>query len=271
MFIDTHAHLNFRAYNNDLEEVIERTLKEGVSVINIGSKYETSKRAIEIAERYEGFYASIGLHPIHSTPGLVKIKTDNEEGGFQTEGEEFSKERYRELGKSKKVVAIGEIGLDYYYKPKTTRRKELFKEKQREVFRSQLELSEELNLPVVLHCRMAHNDTFNILKEKKRNGVLHCFTGTEEDLERYLHLGLHIGYNGIIFKLPLDNVIKKTPLDRILIETDCPYLTPPEKEGKRNEPIFGRYIIERIAKIKGISYEEMAPISNANAKNLFKI
>ncbi len=275
MFIDTHAHLNFKAYKDDLEVVIKRTIQKGVSVINVGTKYETSKRAVEIAEKYKNLYASIGLHPIHITSNLIKIRVDEDEGGFETNGEELKIEEYENLAKSKKVVAIGEIGLDYYYKPKTTGKKLLFKEKQREVFVKQLELAGKLNLPVILHCRMAHLDLIEILKiEKKRlniKGVIHCFTGNLEELEEYLKLGLYIGFNGIIFKLNLNEVIKKTPIDKILIETDAPYLTPIQEGEKRNEPLFAKYVIEKIAEIKNISYEEIERITTENAKRLFKI
>ncbi len=275
MFIDTHAHLNFKAYENDLEDVIERTLKEGVSVINVGTKYKTSKKAIEIAENYKNIYASIGLHPIHIASDLVKIRTDKEEGGFETKGEEFLKDRYKNLALSEKVVAIGEIGLDYYYKPKTTKKKELFKERQREVFLKQLDLARELNLPIIFHCRMAHGDLIEILKiesqKSKIRGVIHCFTGNIEELKEYLNLGLYIGFNGIIFKLNLKDVIEKTPIEKILIETDAPYLTPIQKQKERNEPLFGRYVIEEIARIRNISYEKLEKITTKNAKKLFKI
>lgn len=278
MLIDTHAHLNFNAFKGDLDEVIKRTLAENIWLINVGSKYQTSKRAVEIAKRYnKGVYAAIGLHPIHSTAGLVKIKTDPEEGNFVTSGEKFDKEKYRELAESEKVVAVGEIGLDYYYKPKTKRKLELFKEKQKEIFLKQLDLAKELNLPVIFHCRMAHDELLEILKSKSGlQGVIHCFTGNLGEAKRYLEMGFYLGFNGIIFKLDLEEIIKKTPLDKILIETDCPYLTPPlpskalAKEG-RNEPIFVKYIVERITKVKGVNYAGIAEATTLNAKKLFRI
>jgi len=228
MIIDTHSHLNFKAYKDDLDEVINRTLQDNVWMVNAGTKYETSKQAVELAEKYkEGVYAAIGLHPIYAASEFQKIKTDPEEEEF------FDKEKYKELAKSDKVVAIGEIGLDYYYKPKTNIKLEQFKEKQKKVFIEQLEFAKELDLPVVLHCRMAHNDTIEILKTQQVRGVIHCFTGNWEEAQKYMELGFYIGINGIIFKMDLDEVIKKTPLDKILVETDCPYLTPPqERETK---------------------------------------
>jgi TatD DNase family protein len=292
MIIDTHSHLNFKAYNNDRDEVIKRTQKEGVACIDVGTKYETSKRAVELAEKYEGIFAAIGMHPIHIKTDLLKLKMDEEEGAFAPLGEEFDKARYKDLvlrsrsdeGKNK-VVAIGEIGLDYYYKPKTKTRLEQFKEKQKEVFLQQLDLAEELNLPVIIHCRMAHQDLLKIIsnfqfsisnKFSNSNfqlrGVIHCFTGTLEEAQEYIKLGFYIGLNGIIFKLDLDEVIKNIPLDKILVETDCPYLTPP-KEGKekRNEPIFVKHVIQKIADLREINFNEVAEKTTKNTKRLFNI
>ncbi len=273
MLINTHTHLNFNAFKGDLDEVVKRTLNENVWVINVGSKYETSKKAVEIAEKYkEGVFAAVGLHPIYSTPGLIKIKTDPEEGEFVTTGEDFDIERYKELSKSEKVIAIGEIGLDYYYRPKTKRKLGLFKEKQKEVFLSQLKMARELNLPVIFHCRMAHEDLLQVLKSQTSiKGVIHCFTGTWEQTKKYLDMGFYLGFNGIIFKLDLGEVIKKAPLEKILVETDCPYLIPPQVKEDRNEPIFVKYIIERIAEIKGVGYKKIVEITTANARKLFNI
>jgi len=305
MIIDSHAHLNFNAYKNDVDEVVRRSLDNNVWMINVGSNYETSKRAVEIAERYEkGVYAAIGLHPIHLSSGIFKTKIDKEEVEFETKEEEFDSYKYknlalgknldsrstqiRELAKSEKVVAIGEIGLDYYYRPKTKIKLGQFKEKQKEVFLKQLELAKELDLPVIFHCRMAHNELIDILKSEGKNikGVVHCFTGDQEQTEKYLEMGFYLGLNGIIFRFSqsesprgpaergiifnLDKVIKKMSLDRILIETDCPYLTPPPMSG-RNEPIYVKYVAEKIAKLKNLSYEEIRKITTQNAKKLFKI
>jgi len=272
MIIDTHSHLNFNAYKKDLKEVLKRTIDNNIWIINVGSKYETSKKAVEIANMSKkGVYATIGLHPIHSTSGIMKIKTDKEEGGFETKGEEFNKKKYRELSKSDKVVAIGEIGLDYYYKPKTTKKKELFKEKQKKVFREQLDLAKELSLPVILHCRMAHKDVVYIIKDYNLKGVIHCFTGTVQEMKQYLNIGFYIGFNGIIFKMNLDKAIEECPLDRILIETDCPYLTPEKEGNKRNEPLFIKHVIEKIAKIKKVSSKEIEEKTFENASSLFGI
>ncbi len=275
MLIDTHAHLNFNAYKEDSSGVLQRSLDGStgspqVWMINVGSQYSTSKRAVEMAEKYsEGVYAAIGLHPIHLETGLVQGKIDKEEIKFETIEEVFDYEKYKKLALSgsRRVVAIGEIGLDYkteYASSKT---------KQKTVLRQQMDLAEELNLPIIFHCRMAHDDLIKMLSESSSRsfGVIHCFTGTWKQAEKYLGMGLYLGFNGIIFKLNLDEIIEKTPLDRILLETDCPYLTPPMADNKRNEPSYVKYVAEKIAKIKGLSFEELTEITTKNAKKLFKI
>lgn len=273
MTIDTHAHLNFNAYKDDADEVIRRSLDNDIWMINVGSTYKTSKRAIEIAKRYEkGVYAAIGLHPIHLAEGIFKTKVDTEEISFKTQAEEFDYSKYKELAQSEKVVAIGEVGLDYYYRPKSKTKLEEFKQKQRETLLKQIDLAKELGLPVIFHCRMANEELIEILDRYKGQlkGVIHCFFGTWQQAEKYLGMGFYLGFNGIIFKLNLDEIIEKVPLDRILIETDCPYLTPPPITG-RNEPIYVRNVIEKIAKIRKLSYEEILEASAKNAKKLFNI
>lgn len=280
MIIDTHSHLNFKAYDNDRDEVIKRTEKEGVVCIDVGTKYETSKRAVELAGKNENIYAAIGMHPIHIKTDLMKLRTDEDEGAFQPLGEEFDAKKYKELAESPKVVAIGEIGLDYYYRPKTKTRLEEFKKLQKEVFIKQLELAEELNLPVIIHCRMAFEGLYEILKDRKLKGVIHCFTGSWQEAQKFIDLGFYIGINGIIFKLDLDEVIKNCPLDKILTETDCPYLTPLPavalaKAGPddyvRNEPIFVKHVIQKIADLKGLTSDQVSEQTTKNAKELFAL
>ena len=277
MLIDTHAHLNFRVFKEDTDEVIRRSLEGGIWMINVGTNYETSKRAVEIAEKYpEGVYTAIGLHPINLDTGLVKMKIDEQEGSnFE---KDFDYTQYRELTQSKKVVAIGEIGLDYYWKPKTKKKLELFKEKQRTVLCQQLKLAKELNLPVIFHCRQAHQDLIELLSAqpevKPQKAVAHSFVGNLDQLQKYLDFGFYIGFNGIIFKkiegIDFEENIRQTPLEKILIETDCPYLTPPPMAG-RNEPIYVKYVAEEIAEIKNLGYEEITNTTTANARKLFRI
>jgi len=280
MLIDTHAHLNFDAFEKDADEVIRRSLDEGVWMINVGSNFETSKKAVEIAQKYpNGIFVSVGLHPINLDTGLVKMKKDEIEGSnFE---KEFDYEKYKNLARSEKVVAIGEIGLDYYWKPKTTKKKEIFKQKQKDLLLKQLKLAEELNLPVIFHCRVAHDDLIEIVSEqltannKQIRGVMHGFVGTLEQLQKYLKIGFYIGYNGIIFKkiegINFEENIKNTPLDKIFIETDCPYLSPPSVGGERNEPIHVKYVAEEIAKMKNISLDKIVKTTTQNARQLFKI
>jgi len=273
MLIDTHAHVNFSAYKNDSDKIISRCLENNIWIINVGSQYSTSKRAVEIAKNYpKGVYAAVGLHPIHLSNGIFKTKIDKEEIEFETREEEFDYEKYKELAQSEKVVAIGEIGFDYWYKPKTKIKLDEFKNRQRETFLKQLKLADDLSLPVMFHCRVAHADLINVLESqnKKPRGVVHCFSGNWEEAQKYLAMGLSLGFNGIIFKLNVDEVIAKTPLERILIETDCPYLIPPPMKG-RNDPLYVKYVAERIAKIKNLSYEEISDITAENAVKLFNL
>ena len=279
MLIDTHAHLNFAAFKEDRDEVLRRCLDNNVLTINVGTKYETSERAVELAQKYkEGVFAAVGLHPIHLQGGLVKIKNDTEEIEIKTTEQDFDYQKYKELAQNSKVVAIGEIGLDYYWKPKTKGRLEVFKQKQKETLLKQMELAKELSLPLILHCRMAHNDLIQILALQATrytlHGVVHCFTGSWEQAQKFLEMGFYLGFNGIIFKkiaaINFEEVIKNTPLERILLETDCPYLTPPQAAG-RNEPLNIKYVAQEVAKIKNLSYEEISRATTENAKKLFKI
>lgn len=278
MIIDTHTHLNLNAFKNDASEIIEKSLKENLWVINIGTQYSTSKEAQELACKYQkGVYASVGLHPINLETGLVKIKEDPDEGGLKETY--FDYEKYKNLAIKDKVVAIGEIGLDYYWRPKTNRKKELFKGKQKELLAQELKLAKELDLPVIFHCRMAHKDMINFLKERKdlrpRKAVAHGFVGTLEELKEYLNFGFFVGINGIIFKniegINFEENIKEIPLDKIVFETDAPYLTPPSFGEKRNEPSFIKETIKKTADIKKITFEEILEISSANARKLFNL
>ncbi|MFH0792145.1 MAG: TatD family hydrolase [bacterium] len=275
---DTHAHINFNAFKEDADEVIRRSLLGGVGIINVGSNYDTSKAAIELAEKYPNdIYAAVGLHPIHLAKGVFKMKMDEEEmANDKDEPVDFDK--FRELIlSSKKVVAVGEIGLDYYYRPKTKTRMEEFKSRQKEALLAQMEIADDLRLPVIFHCRSAHEDLINLLKSSIINhqssitGVLHCFTGNWEEAQQYLELGLYLGLNGIIDKLDLAETITKMPLDKMLVETDCPYLAPRELGDIRNEPVNVKYVLKKIAQLRKISYEELEEITTDNAKKLFKI
>ncbi len=273
MIIDTHSHVQFRAFDADADEITKKSLAENIWMINVGTKFQTSQKGVEMAEKYpEGVFAAIGLHPMHAAAEFIKMKTDPDEEENLALENEFGAEKYRQLARSKKVVAIGEIGLDYYYKPKTTAKLAEFKEKQKWIFIQQLDLARELNLPVILHCRMAHDDVIEILKERgEKRGVIHCFTGTLEQAQKYIAMGFYIGINGIIFKFNIDDVIKNISLGNMVLETDCPYLTPAPEAGKRNEPIFIKHTIQKIAGLKGVTSEEVAQITTQNARRLFAL
>jgi len=280
MLIDTHAHLNSPPFEKDLEEVIKKCQESNVWVINVGTHYEDSEEAVAIAEKYpKGIFAAIGLHPNLLGSDVLKLKLNDKECIIQKE-EKLNYQKYKELASSsEKVVAIGEIGLDYYYKPKTKTKLALFKEKQKALLEQELKLAKELNLPVIFHCRMAHQDLIEFLSEnsqiRPRRAVAHGFVGNTEELQKYLDFGYYIGFNGIIFKtiegIDFEANIKKTPLDRILIETDCPFLTPPNFGEERNNPLAVKIIAEHIAKIKNIPIEQITEITSTNAKKLFKI
>ncbi|MFZ3054791.1 MAG: TatD family hydrolase [Minisyncoccales bacterium] len=267
MIFDTHAHLNASEFDNDRDELIKKCLKEGIGMINVGTNFKDSKKAVEIAENYPDVFASIGLHPTSIYSQVFKNK--EYAGREELLEKDFDYNAYKSL-KTEKVVAVGEIGLDYWRRPKGESKKELFKQEQKIIFERQLDLAEELDLPIIIHCRSAFDDLFEILSKRKVRGVLHCFTGTKEEAEKALSLGLYIGIDGIIFKIDLREVIKIIPMDKILIETDCPYLSPPQFE-ERNNPLSLPYIIDEIAKIKGVETEEVKEATLKNTKELFNI
>ncbi|MDD2274225.1 MAG: TatD family hydrolase [Candidatus Pacebacteria bacterium] len=262
MIIDTHAHLNFIEFNNDREELIDKLIKSNYQIINIGTNKESSRECVSLSRH--GVYASVGLHPLN-VESKLKIK-----GEIEKKEDNFDYDYYKKLSENNGVVAIGEAGLDYWYKPKGTARKEEYISKQKEVLEKQLDLAKEVNLPIIIHCRSAFDDLIEILSRKNIPGVVHCFTGTKENAEKLLKLGYYFGINGIIFKVDLKDSIKAIPLERMLLETDCPYLSPPNFE-ERNCPFSIDLIIDEISRIKGVSRKEIIDKTTINAKNLFKI
>ena len=279
MLIDTHAHVNFKAFKDDGDEVIRRSLAADTWMILVGSEVKTSKRALEYANKYEkGIYAAVGLHPLHTH----EQRAEGKDYDFTTREEEFSYDVYEKLAQFKKVVAVGEIGLDYYYlaiKSDTA----AVRQKQKEIFLRQLELAKNLKLPVIIHCRQAHDDMLEILKAFKKDykdslpkdkawGVMHCFSGDEELAWQYFNLGLNISFTGLItFSAQWDDLIRRLPSDKFMVETDCPYMAPEPWRGQRNEPLFVNKVAERIAEIKNLSFDRIAEISTNNARKFFKI
>ena len=254
LLIDTHAHLDSSRFNKDRAEVIKNARDTGVSyIVNIGADLRSSRYSVKLAREYPFIFATVGIHP-HDAIGL--------DANVLAELEKLAGEE--------KVVAIGEIGLDYYYDHSP-------RDIQRAAFIDQLVLAKKLNLPIVVHSREAEEDTMNILKEHYAGagtGILHCFSGSLEMAREALEMGLYLAFGGVVtFKNAggLLEVLKEIPLDRILLETDCPYLTPVPHRGKRNEPAYLPYVAEKIAEIKGVAIEELAEITTANAIRVYNL
>jgi len=279
LLIDTHAHVNFNAFKKDGDEVIERALDKNIWVINVGAQYSTSKRAVKYAEKYkEGVYAIVGLHPSHV---FKRTKKETEwEKGEEREFEEFDSEKYKKLLKNPKTVAVGEIGLDYY-----DGISEEEKNKQKQIFLEQIELAQQINKPICIHCRKAYNDLIELLTmfsfgcahcphscSPGLRGVVHCFVGRWSQAEKLIDMGFYISFNGLItYARSYDKVIEKLPLDKIVLETDAPYLTPELHREERNEPVYVKYIAEKIAEIKGVEFKKVAEQTTKNARELFGI
>lgn len=251
---DTHTHLADPRYDGEIEAVIERMLGAGVSLaLVMGDGAEDPEGAFALASRYSFLYAAVGVHP-HDASALDDARLFRLRGWMAGE----------------RVVALGEIGLDYYYDRSP-------REAQRAAFAAQLELAEELRAPIILHVRDAHGDATELISARKGrlpSGVMHCYTGSWESAKRYLDMGLYISLSGAVtFKNApkLREVAEKLPADRLLIETDCPYLSPEPLRGRRNEPAHLRYTAERVAEIRGIEPEELAASAAANGRRLFGI
>ncbi|NCD00972.1 TatD family deoxyribonuclease [bacterium] len=281
--IDTHAHVNFSNFKDDADDVIKNALNEDFGMILVGSDYKTSKRALDYANKYDqGVYAAVGLHPIHLENILAKNEGDEGTYEFRTRAEVFNYDNYEKLASFPKVVAIGEIGLDYYH-INLKSDIDLVKKKQKDVFYQQLTLARKLDLPAIIHCRQAHDDLYEVLsnfKEENRSlidnkrswGVIHCFSGDIDLAWKYFDLGLMISFTGLItFSRQWDDVIRKVPLDKIMVETDSPYMTPEPYRGKRNEPALVYYVAEHIASIRNISLEKVAKKTTENAQRFFGI
>ncbi len=255
MFIDSHAHLDDPRFDQDRESIIENLREDGVDVvINIGADKESSFSTLELAKKYDNIYAVVGVHP-HTASEL--------------EGEGLN--WLRELAKEEKVVAIGEIGLDFYYDNSP-------RDIQRKWFKEQLQLAKELDLPVVIHTRDAAKETYDILKDAAADGklkvLMHCYSGSAEMAEDYAKLGFCIALGGAVTfnnaRVPRE-VAKVVPLENLMIETDCPYMTPEPFRGKRNEPKLVSLVAEKIAEIKGITVDELAKATADNARSFFRI
>jgi len=253
---DSHSHYNDEKFDIDREQIIKETLVNGVSnFIVAGYNIEGSKKAVRIAENYEQVYTTAGISP----NDVEDIKYDVDESISQIE----------EIAKNKKVVAIGEIGLDYYWNKEN-------KELQKEVFIKQIELANKLDLPIVIHTRDAFVDTIEILKQNNVNkkGIFHCCPLNQELIKEAIKLGYYISLSGVItFKNAknVEEILSLIPADKLLIETDSPYLSPEPFRGTRNNSMNVKYVAEKIANLKNKTTEEIAELTNQNAKRIFEI
>lgn len=266
--VDTHCHVGFKAYAEDADAVIERAIQDQVTMVTVGTQQTTSKAAAALANKYGPVYASIGLHPTHT---IAHGFNDTQELDFKPKQEVFDAQAYEAiLQTSKKIVAIGETGLDYYRLPPES--EQAMKRLQWEATTAQFAFAKAHDLPVIVHCRDAHADMVSVIKEQGGRGVIHCFTGTYEEAKRYVDMGWVISFSGIAtFAKEVGEVAGKLPLDSIVIETDAPYLTPPPFRGKRNEPLYVKYVAESIAKRRGIPVEAFAEVTALNAIKLFRL
>ncbi len=249
MIFDSHAHYNDERYKSCQEESIKYAVDNGVvGIINCGTDIFSSQQSIDLSEKYPFFYAAVGYHPESINDSTV-----------------FDETALEKLIANKKVIAVGEIGLDYYYD--TT-----YKSKQLEFFEKQILLAKKHSLPVIIHDRDAHMDTLDLIKKHKPNGVLHCFSGSVEMAKEVIDLGMYIGIGGVItFKNSkrLVDVVKNIPLERILLETDAPYMSPEPYRGKTNNSAYIKYVAEKIAEIKNIPFSEVYNTTLNNIKTLF--
>ncbi|TFB21049.1 YchF/TatD family DNA exonuclease [Filobacillus milosensis] len=254
MLFDTHVHLNADQFMEDREEVIQRALDEGVNqMVVVGFDRKTIPLAIEIAEEHDFIYAAVGWHPVDAID-----MTDEDLAWIE------------ELSNHPKVVAIGEMGLDYHWDKSPH-------DVQKDVFRKQIQLAKKVNMPIIIHNREATEDIVQILKEENAQecgGIMHCYNDVVEYAKECLDLGFYISLGGpVTFKNATDPkiVAEEVPLDRLLIETDCPFLAPHPNRGKRNEPAYVKLVAEKIAELKGVTLEEVAEQTTKNAKNVFSI
>lgn len=251
---DSHSHYDDEAFDVDRENVLKELHDNGViNIMNCASSYESIDKVCNIVNNHEFIYGALGIHPENA----------------DEYNDVVLKEIKEKIINNKKIVAVGEVGLDYYWDENPER------EIQKEVFRKHMQLAEELNLPVIIHSREAHADTLEIMKEyPKVNGVVHCFSGSVEIAKECIKLGYYIGITGVVtFKnaKKVVEVVKEVPIDKLLVETDCPYMAPEPNRGKRNQSDYIQYVIEKIAEIKQMDSLEINRKVNENTYKLFKI
>lgn len=274
-YIDVHAHVNFAAYDGDREQVLDRSKQEGVGIINVGTDIESSQRAVGIARSRENVWAIVGMHPIH----ISESRNDEMETGIKGEGikkaSDFDEARFLVLAKDAKTVAIGECGIDLFHSDESELPKQI------EILKKHIAIANEVNKPLMLHVRNgkdtknqnAYMMTLDILKQfAKVKANFHFFAGSIEDLMAIMEWGGYVSFTGAItFGSNYDKIINMVREDRIMSETDSPYVAPAPNRGKRNEPIYVKEVVKKIASIRGVDEQDMARILANNAKNFFSI
>ncbi len=278
---DTHCHVHFNAFKADSDEVIARTRAAGVLMNLVGTQRDTSVGAVAVAERSAGVYASVGLHPVH----LFSQHIDEEESSFATREEHFDRDFYEQLARHEKVIAIGECGYDLYRLPPEKTIDEVLA-RQRDVFAGHVAVARAVSKPLVVHVRDAYKEMIATLREEQKQvqklrGTIHCYISDWENAREFLELGFYLGFTGIITFPPkksdptahvkLLEAVKNCPLERMLLETDAPYLAPGAYRGKRSEPWMVKAVAEKIAEVKGITFEEVAEVTTRNARELFGV
>ena len=247
--IDSHAHYDDSSFDADREEILRELFSgEICKIVNIGCSVKSSYSSVKLAEEYAGIYAAVGLHP-DAADEIERI------------------EEIHRLCDNKKVVAVGEIGLDYHYE-------EHSRDIQKKAFEEQLKLAAELDMPVVIHSRDAWEDTMELLRKYRPKGVMHCFSGSAETAREIVAMGMYVGFTGVVTFKNAKKALKAleaVPLDRLLVETDCPYMAPEPNRGKRNYSGYLPYTVAAMAAVKGVSPDEMAEITAENAERLFSI
>ena len=288
-FFDVHTHVPFAAFKGEEDVVIRRALDAGVWMVNVGTQKDTSLATVETARKYDtGVWATVGLHPVHTEVsyhdakelGAAPAEASAKEG-FTSRGEEFDYDYYLNLAKDPKVVGIGECGLDYYrMQEEGSEKKEERIKNHKNAFLKQIQLAQEVNKPLMIHCRNAFDDLISLLSSyfilpssKSTNpGIIHFFSGTKENAKSLLEMGFSFSFGGVItFARDYDEVVRYIPLDRIVLETDAPYVTPVPYREKRNEPVYVVEVAKKLAEIKAATLEEVTGKTFENARRIFHL